>query len=43
MNYFGTAFGYVWSLLRPLALFAVLYTVFTRGLGIGAGVPDQRR
>jgi ABC-2 type transport system permease protein len=41
MNYFGTAFGYVWSLLRPLALFAVLYAVFTRGLGIGAGVPHH--
>ena len=41
MNYFGTAFGYVWSLLRPLALFAVLYTVFTRGLGIGASVPHH--
>jgi ABC-2 type transport system permease protein len=40
-SYFGTAFGYVWSLLRPLALFVVLYTVFTRGLGIGAGVPHH--
>ena len=38
MNYFGTAFGYVWSLLRPLMLFAVLYAVFSKGLGLGGGV-----
>jgi ABC-2 type transport system permease protein len=30
LTYFGTAFGYLWSLIRPLILFAVLYTVFTR-------------
>ena len=30
LNYFGTVFGYLWSLMRPLLLFAVLYTVFTR-------------
>jgi ABC-2 type transport system permease protein len=30
LNYFGTVFGYLWTLLRPLLLFAVLYTVFTR-------------
>jgi ABC-2 type transport system permease protein len=30
LNYFGTVFGYLWSLVRPLLLFAVLYTVFTR-------------
>jgi ABC-2 type transport system permease protein len=30
LNYFGTVFGYLWSLLRPLLLFAVLYAVFTR-------------
>jgi ABC-2 type transport system permease protein len=31
--------GYVWTLLRPLALFAVLYVVFVNFLRIGAGVP----
>jgi ABC-2 type transport system permease protein len=41
MSYFGTAFGYVWTLLRPLALFGVLYVVFTQGLGIGAGIPHH--
>ena len=30
LNYFGTVFGYLWSLTRPLMLFAVLYIVFTR-------------
>ncbi len=40
MNYFGTAFGYVWSLLRPLMLFAVLYAVFSKGLGLSRGVED---
>ncbi len=28
-TYFGTALGYLWSLARPLMLFAVLLTVFT--------------
>jgi ABC-2 type transport system permease protein len=31
-TYFGTALGYVWSLARPLALFAVMVTVFTKVL-----------
>jgi ABC-2 type transport system permease protein len=39
VNYFGTAFGYLWSLLRPLMLFAVLYTVFAKGLKIGGNIP----
>lgn len=29
-TFFGTALGYVWSLVRPLMLFAVLYVVFTK-------------
>lgn len=29
-TYFGTFLGYVWSLARPLMLFAVLYVVFTK-------------
>jgi ABC-2 type transport system permease protein len=28
--FFGTALGYLWSLVRPLLLFAVLLTVFTQ-------------
>jgi ABC-2 type transport system permease protein len=38
-TYFGTALGYVWSILRPLLLFAVLLFVFTKILRVGSGVP----
>ena len=37
--YFGTVLGYVWSLLRPLMLFAVLYVVFTKVFRFGGEVP----
>jgi ABC-2 type transport system permease protein len=37
-TYFGTVLGYVWSLARPLMLFAVLVTVFTQIFRLG-GVP----
>jgi len=39
LRYKGSALGYVWSLLRPLALFAVLYVVFVHFLRFGADVP----
>ena len=39
LRYKGSALGYVWTLLRPLALFAVLYVVFVYFLRIGADVP----
>ena len=38
-TYFGTVLGYVWSLLRPLLLFAVLLFVFTKIVRIGSDVP----
>ena len=38
--YFGTALGYVWSVLRPLLLFAVLLFVFTKILRVGSGVAN---
>src|SRR4051794_30046923 len=38
-TYFGTVLGYVWSLMRPLMLFAVLLFVFTRIFRLGANVP----
>ena len=38
-TYFGTALGYLWSVLRPLLLFAVLLFVFTKILRVGSGVP----
>ena len=38
LNYFGTVFGYLWSLIRPLMLFGVLYVVFTRIIRFGGAV-----
>ncbi len=34
LRYQGSALGYVWSLLRPLALFAILYVVFVKFLPV---------
>ena len=39
LRYKGSALGYVWSLLRPLALFAILYIVFVHYLRFGEGIP----
>jgi ABC-2 type transport system permease protein len=39
IRYKGSALGYVWTLLRPLALFSILYVVFVRFLKVGDGVP----
>lgn len=38
LRYFGSILGYVWSLMRPLLFFGVLYIVFTRVFNLGAGV-----
>jgi len=38
-TYFGTVLGYLWSLLRPLLLFAVLLFVFTKIFRLGSDVP----
>jgi len=38
-TYFGTVLGYVWSLARPLMLFAVLLVVFTQVFRVGSQVP----
>jgi ABC-2 type transport system permease protein len=38
-TFFGTFLGYVWSLMRPLLLFAVLLLVFTRIIKIGGSTP----
>ncbi|CAN5644319.1 ABC transporter permease [soil metagenome] len=40
LRYQGSILGYVWSVLKPLFLFAILYTVFTQFLRIGAGIPN---
>jgi ABC-2 type transport system permease protein len=39
LKYQGLALGYVWSLAKPLMLFAVLYLVFTRLIRLGDTVP----
>jgi ABC-2 type transport system permease protein len=39
LSYFETVFGYLWSLMRPLMTFGVLYVVFTKILRFGDQVP----
>lgn len=39
MRYQGSLMGYVWSVLKPLMLFAVMYVVFGEFLKLGEGVP----
>ena len=39
LRYFGSALGYLWSLMRPLLFFGVLYVVFTQIFLLGKGVP----
>jgi ABC-2 type transport system permease protein len=38
LRFFGSALGYLWTLMRPLMLFGVLYFVFTEVVKFGAGV-----
>jgi len=35
LRYFGSVLGYVWSLMRPLLFFGVLYVFFTQIVDIG--------
>lgn len=39
LRYQNSVLGYMWSLLRPLFLFGVLYVVFTRVIPVGRDVP----
>jgi ABC-2 type transport system permease protein len=39
LKYQGLALGYLWSLAKPLMLFAVLYFVFTRLIRLGDAIP----
>ena len=39
LRYFGSALGYLWSLMRPLMFFGILYFFFTKIFHIGRGVP----
>ena len=38
VRFYGSALGYVWSLLRPLMLFGIVYFVFSEIVGASAGV-----
>ena len=40
LRFFGSVLGYLWSLLRPLMLFGILYVVFSHVIRIGGGVQD---
>lgn len=39
LRYQGSIIGYFWSILRPLALFSVMYMVFVRFLRFGEEIP----
>ena len=39
LRFFGSALGYLWTLMRPLLLFSVLYFVFTEVVRFGEGIP----
>lgn len=39
MKYQGSVFGYLWSLVKPLFLFLILYIVFNNVFKIGSAVP----
>jgi ABC-2 type transport system permease protein len=39
LRYQGSVLGYLWSLLRPLALFLILYLVFAKFLKFGGTIP----
>ena len=40
LRYQGSILGYIWSLLRPLLLFGVLYVVFTHVIRLGGDIPN---
>ncbi len=40
LRYFGSVLGYVWSLMRPLLFFGVIYVFFTQIVGVGKGIPN---
>jgi ABC-2 type transport system permease protein len=40
LKYTGSALGYVWSLIKPLMLFGIMYLVFSQLLRVGTKDPD---
>ncbi len=41
LRYQNSVLGYLWSLLRPLALFLIMYAVFVKVLHVDYGVPHS--
>lgn len=39
LRYQGSALGYLWAVLRPLMMFAILYVVFAKVLRFGGEIP----
>jgi ABC-2 type transport system permease protein len=39
LRFFGSVLGYLWSLMRPLLFFGVLYAVFSNVFKLGEGIP----
>ncbi|MBH2007646.1 ABC transporter permease [Candidatus Saccharibacteria bacterium] len=39
LRYQGSVLGYIWSLLKPLMLFAIMFVVFVHFMRFGAGIP----
>ncbi|MBO7560461.1 ABC transporter permease [Candidatus Saccharibacteria bacterium] len=39
LRYQGSMLGYLWALLRPLMMFAILYVVFAKLLKMGSDIP----
>ncbi|MBF0786588.1 MULTISPECIES: ABC transporter permease [unclassified Streptococcus] len=39
LRYQGSVIGYLWSILKPLMMFAIMYVVFVRFLRLGGDVP----
>ena len=40
LTYFDSVLGYLWSLMRPLMFFGVLYVVFDLIVNLGKSIPD---
>lgn len=39
LRYQGSAIGYLWSILKPLMMFTIMYLVFIRFLRLGGNIP----
>jgi ABC-2 type transport system permease protein len=40
LRFYGSALGYLWTLVRPFAFFGVIYVVFTEIADLGAGIKN---